>query len=402
VLLDRAFGFAAVIAALAVELTALLHERGIARWYVDAAAMGTMLLISVAGIVVRNSVADLQHREIARVYHAVRQGPPDRPAAGRPPSPWSALAGLLRAVLEQVWNAVVRRDALAQWAYDMTRVLAARREKILALAAGMEEDARRISAATAASQRGERELAEQFTRLRALTEDAGGNTAALAERTQTLADAVRAVTAQVAHAATIAARLSEGAFALQNGVAAISGAAAAVSQSAGQVQSVFEKAETGARQAAPGDASAVRSLAQAGGAALQPMLASLATLQEGAGDLSQRLHLLMAAVEAQSDVGQALTHAAMLQADAVRRLLAQLAASQDEAVSLRQRVAGFAPPEGRLANNVPAQEAVERLPDYALAMAQLLRGLPEFAVAKPRAAQPSQPQPSQPPSRVPN
>jgi hypothetical protein len=358
VLLDRAFGFAAVIAALAVELTALLHERGIARWYVDAAAMGTMLLISVAGIVVRNSVADLQHREIARVYHAVRQGPPDRPAAGRPPSPWSALAGLLRAVLEQVWNAVVRRDALAQWAYDMTRVLAARREKILALAAGMEEDARRISAATAASQRGERELAEQFTRLRALTEDAGGNTAALAERTQTLADAVRAVTAQVAHAATIAARLSEGAFALQNGVAAISGAAAAVSQSAGQVQSVFEKAETGARQAAPGDASAVRSLAQAGGAALQPMLASLATLQEGAGDLSQRLHLLMAAVEAQSDVGQTLTHAAMLQADAVRRLLAQLAASQDEAVSLRQRVAGFAPPEGRLANNVPAQEAV--------------------------------------------
>jgi hypothetical protein len=116
-------------------------------------------------------------------------------------------------------------------------------------------------------------------------------------------------------------------------------------------------------------------------AALETMMASILDLKAQTATALGHVQSLADVTDAQHEFGQALSHAAMAQADAIRRFLAQMTATQDEAAALHTRVGAFSLPDNRLGSDVVAQQAVERLPGYADAMAQLLRGLPDFRQA---------------------
>jgi hypothetical protein len=141
-----------------------------------------------------------------------------------------------------------------------------------------------------------------------------------------------------------------------------------------------------ARQDAGGDvlggiAASVRTLAQTMGASLEAMLDISRDLQTQTGHALRHVSALADSVQVQNEFGHALSHAAMMQADAVGRMIGRLNEVQDGAAVLQAQVRDFQLPESRLGSDVVAQQAVERLPGYAEAMAQLLRDLPDFTPA---------------------
>lgn len=111
------------------------------------------------------------------------------------------------------------------------------------------------------------------------------------------------------------------------------------------------------------------------------MLGIARELQGQSGHALRQLADLASSVQVQNEFGHALSHAAMMQADTVGRMIGRLNDVQDGAALLQAQVKDFQLPESRLGSDVVAQQAVERLPGYATAMAQLLRDLPDFKQA---------------------
>ncbi len=368
VYIDRAFSAAAVLAGLGTAVGAWVSQSGIGANYVAAAACTSVLLCGFIGIATREHVQLHQRGEVARLLGARRSGAlQDAGATRHEKSPLEGLARAVQVMAGHAFRGLLKRAPLAIWSHDVTIELAARRRQSEGLAARIAEDARLIAKATSGTQRLERELTEQLHQMRGLAEDAGGAGASVAATADQLADAVRAVTAQAENAATIASRLAEAAFSAQQSVASIGVTGNALLKSAAGLESADPQAD-------PAEAGGIH----ARRASLSAMFEMVRDMNDQCTEAMQKLRALADVVDEQSAFGHALSHAAMAQADAVRRLLSQIVSQQVETGALQQRVKEFRLPETRLGSDVVAQQAVERLPSYAEAMAQLLRGLPEF------------------------
>jgi methyl-accepting chemotaxis protein len=187
--------------------------------------------------------------------------------------------------------------------------------------------------------------------------------------------------------------MSEAAFATQRSVVGIGESAAAMQEAADQVHDVLQRTEmvgmnAGIEAARAGEAgrsldevaAQVKDLTQAGGIALEAMLATIRELKQQSGQMCERIQEISDVVQAQHEFGHALSHAAMLQSDAVGRVLRQISAAQSDVQHLHSQVRDMALPNAaRLGVTRAAEQAVERLPGYADAMAQILRGLPDFS-----------------------
>jgi methyl-accepting chemotaxis protein len=257
----------------------------------------------------------------------------------------------------------------------------------------MADDAQTIAEAAAGTRHAEADLAAHLTGVQGRAGAAVIAAASVAHEAAGLSDAVRAITVAAAQGSSIAARLAEAAFASQTGVATMTEGAALMSRAADQVQHVLRRADmlamnAGMEAARAGDdssplaavATEIKSVAVDGGAALDGLLSTVRDLKAQSSQAFQRVQEISDVIQAHHEFGHALSHATTQQADAVGRLLRHLGAVQGEVRNLHTEAANITLPESRLCAGA-VQQAVERLPGYAEAMSQILRGLPDFAAS---------------------
>jgi methyl-accepting chemotaxis protein len=396
-LVDRAFAAAAIVAMLGTAAGFYLVSSGF-----DTPALGaTMFLVLVVcaciGLWARDALERAQRGEVARVYAVALSGKRDRWVEQRTSQAtrMECLAQALAGLIENTRLAMLGREGLARYAADMQRALETSRARSQNLAAGLTEDAHAIATAADGSRRAAHDFAGRLETVREKAQSAEVTTAAIAQEAATLADAVRAVTAQTERATAIATRLAETAFATQRGVTTIGESAATMMNAAEQVQSVMKRAailglNAGIEAARAGEAgrgfavvaAEVKQLAGDGGAALEQMLSTVRDLRTQTEQIFQRIQDMSDVVQAQHEFGHALSHAAMLQADSVSRVLQQLKTAHLDVRDLQAQVRDVTLPDARLGVTTAAQNAVERLPSYAEAMAQILRGLPDLAAVE--------------------
>jgi methyl-accepting chemotaxis protein len=351
-------------------------------------------LCASIGIWAREAMERAQRGEVARIYAAALTGRRDpRIDRGGDATRMESLGLALGDLIRAVRHATFGRDSLASNMIDGGRSIETSRQLGKTVIASMEEDAHAIAAAAQGSRDVERTFATCLESVRAKAESAETATSNLAGEAEALAGGVRAITAQTEKATLIATRLAETAFATQRGVSSIGEAASAMFAAADQVQTVLQRTElawlnAGIEANRAGDEGRglgqvvgdVKDLARAGGAALEQMLVTVRDLKQHTAQISARLQELSDVVQTQHEFGHALSHAAMLQADLVGRVLRQISAAHGDVKGLNAQIRDMALPQSRLGVTPAAQEAVERLPGYADAMAQILRGLPDFSV----------------------
>ena len=392
--LERGFAGAALLAAIGSTLGFSLAQAGF-NWRAGLAVTSLVLLgCAAAGIWAQDSVVRAQRAEIARVYAAALRGQPE-PNLFRNMGEATKLESLglsLVGMIEVMRAKLLDGKSVVLWSSAMRAAIETRRRDALRMAAGLGEDAHVIAGAAAASREAEREIKQQLTTARGRAASAADSTEVLAEQAETLADAIRAVTAQTERASQIASTLSHSAFATHKGVATMADTTAAMLHAAEQVQNVLNRAEmlglnAGIEAARAGEAgrgfavvaAEVKALAQHGAGALEAMQLTVRDLKAQAGQVFNRVQDLSDVIQSQHEFGHALQHAAMLQGDAVGRLLRTLTTTRGEVGALNTEMQALALPEGSLGAGAAAQQAVERLPGYAEAMAQILRGLPELS-----------------------
>jgi methyl-accepting chemotaxis protein len=296
-------------------------------------------------------------------------------------------------LIQTARRAAFGRESLASSMIDGRRTIETSRQRGQTVVASMAEDAHAIASAAEGSREVERSFSESLREVRGRAASAENATAGLADEAEALASAVRAVTVQTERVTAIAIRLAESTFATQRSVSGINESSSAMQAAADQIHDVLQRTEmvgmnASIEAARAGDAgrgfavvaTEVKDLAQAGGSALESMLATIHALKQQAGQMCERIQEIADIVQAQHDFGHALSHAAMLQSDAVGRVLSQISAAQSDVQGLHSQVRDLAlPTTDRLGVTRAAQQAVERLPGYADAMAQILRGLPDFS-----------------------
>jgi methyl-accepting chemotaxis protein len=391
--LERALAASAVVAIAATAGGAWLARSGYGWPSLAYVSCGALVAYGVVGVWAHDVMVRRHRGELARVYGAALQGQRERAierSCGRP-SRLESLTLSLAAFVESKRLFMLRGNRLAGWAAAMRTNLERRLAEAQRLGAGMADDAHIIAEAAAGSRHAEAALAAHLSAVQHRAGAAVTATAAVAQEAAGLADAVRAITSTSTQATAIAARLSQAAFASQSGVAAMSDNAALMAQAADQVQHVLRRADllamnAGMDAARAGDdsrglatvAAEIKSVASDGGAALDSLLANVRELKSQSNQVFQRIQEISDVIQAHHEFGHALAHATMLQGDAVGRLLRHLGAAQGEVRNLNTEAHNFDLPESRLCAG-PAQQAVERLPGYAEAMSQILRGLPDFA-----------------------
>jgi methyl-accepting chemotaxis protein len=335
-------------------------------------------------------IETIQRSEFMRAYTMARNG--ERPpVAQREATRGESLGLALQEMAAALWRGATQREGLTRWGYDMSRILVAKRRESDVLSTTLSEDARVICAAATSAKMADRDLAGRLEAARSHAADAARATDAVAADASLLTDAIRAVTARTEQGTAIATRLAEGAFATQRSVTSIGDSATSLVKVAETVGAALRKAEIvglnasieAARAGEAGRgfavvATEIKSLAQAAGTTLDVMIAAVADLRRQTEQALHWVHGVCEAVEAQHELGHALSHAAMLQADAVGRILGRLGTAQTEVGALREQIDGFSRSDEQLGVGMAAQQAVERLPGYAEAMAQILRGLPDF------------------------
>jgi methyl-accepting chemotaxis protein len=392
--LERALAVSALVAAAGTVGGAYLARSGYGWPSLGFVSCGALIAYGVAGVWAQDVMVQRQRGELALVYGAALQGVrergPDRRAAR--PTRLESLTLSLAAFIESRRLSMLRGNRLAAWAAAMRAGLEQRLEQAQRLGATMADDATVIAQAAAGTRRAEADLATHLASVQGHAGAAITATAAAAQEVAGLAGAVRAITATATQASAIATRLSQAAFASHNGIAAMGDSAALMGQAADQVQHVLHRADilamNAAMQAAGAGADAsgfvaiaaeIKSIAREGGAALESLLASVRELKSQSGQAFQRIGEVSDVIQAHHEFGHALSHATTLQSDAIGRLLRHLTAAQGEVRNLHNEAANIALPPSRLCAG-GVQQAVERLPGYAEAMSQILRGLPDFAV----------------------
>jgi methyl-accepting chemotaxis protein len=389
---EHVLAFSALVATAGTAGGAYLSRSGHGWQAVLYAASGALLVCALAGLWAQDRIMRLQRGELARAYTSALQGQRDHAAGprGAQASRLETLGHYLASLIESTRLVILRRDGLAGWAAAIRTGIEQRQRDAQRLAGTMAEDAHLIAEAAAGTRRGETETADRLAQMRGRTSaSAAATDAAVCEATQ-LADAIRALTVNTERATSLAIRMAETAFTTQRGVATIADTATALLHAADQVRHVLRRAEllgvsagieaAGAGEAGRGFAmvaTEMKSLAATGGAALDALLTAVRELKSESSQIAQRVQEVSDVVAAQHEFGHALAHAATLQADAVGRLLRQLGHAQGELRGLYNDVHTITLPDTRL--GAAAQQAVERLPSYAEAMAQILRGLPDFS-----------------------
>ncbi len=384
--LDRILAFAAVAGAVGILLGAVLAQHGYGARGLLAACSGVLLLSAFGGLQGEHLITRLHRGEVARVYAAVLHGEHHaaRYAETAGHSQLERLALRLASLLETTRLALLRRNDLVRWATQTRSTLADRLQGAQRLAAGMTEDAHVIAEAADETRRGDANIGHRLLLVQGHAGAALTATDAVAHEAAMLADAVRAVTARTEQATALASRLSTSTFDTQRGIAAMAEATVSLCQAAEVMSQVLFRAEGGCAEAAGDRAqgkaalATMRDLAVAGRTALDPMMTTVHELRLQSGEIAKRVQEISDIVQAQHEFGHALSHAALLQADAVGRLLQQLGTAQGEVRTLHGELHGMELPEKRLGTGANAQKAVERLPGYADAMAQILKGLPEL------------------------
>jgi methyl-accepting chemotaxis protein len=394
VALERAFAFASLVAASSAAGAGCLAHLGYGWMAMMVITLTAMLVCALAGIWAQDTVAQTQRGELARIYAAALQGVRDRSVERRAgePTRLESMGLAIASLADGVRLAVLGRDTLNSWATDMRAALIVRRQETQRLAALFGEDAAILATTAAETRQADAELSLQVSKLRGQANSAADATNALVDDMDSLATAVRTVTAQSARATDIALRLSETSFATQRRVSGLSESTAAMLHAAGMVHNVLHKAEMLALNASIEAARAgeegrgfavvaaeVKILAQTGTQALDGMMGAVRSLQSEVAEIAQRVQGVGDVVQAQHEFGHALSHAAMLQSEAVGRVLQRVGATQAEIQALNAGLDSFVAPESRRGAGLAAEQAVERLPGYAQAMAQILRGLPELS-----------------------
>lgn len=392
-MLDRTFALAALVAmggALAAAWLVTTHHG------LDAVASTAFLVLGLCagtGIWAREMVERAQRGEVARTYAAALSGRRDsRIDRGGEATRLENLGLALGDLIKALRHATFGRDSLASNMIDGGRSIETSRQLGRTVIASMAEDAHAIATAAQGSRDVERTFSTCLQTVRGKAKLAENATSDLACEADALADGVRAITAQTEQATVIATRLAETAFATQRGVAGIGEAASAMIAAADQVQTVLLRTEIAGLNAGieanrAGEAGCdlaavageVKELGRAGGSALEQMLVTVRDLKQNTAQIFERLQELSDVVQTQHEFGHALSHAAMLQAELVGRVLRQISAAHGEVKGLNAQIRDMALPDSRLGVTQAAQEAVERLPGYADAMSQILRGLPNLS-----------------------
>jgi methyl-accepting chemotaxis protein len=395
--LERTFAIAAAVSMLGTVAGGCLTRIGFGGPALWVTACLALLASAATGIWARDALERAQRGEVARVYAVALSGKRDRWLEQRTSQPtrMECLGLALAAMIENTRLAMLGKEGLARYAADMQRAIDQSRAKSQNLVTGLTEDAHTIARAAIGSRQAETAFAGCLDMVREKAGSAEASTEALTREASGLADAVRAITAETEKASAIATRLAETAFATQRGVTTIGEAAGTMMAAADQVQSVMKRAEilglnAGIEAARAGEsgrgfavvAAEVKQLAGDGGAALEQMLATVRALREQTAHVFQRIQDISDVVQAQHEFGHALSHAALLQSDAVGRLLEQLNTAHLDVRDLQAKVREVTLPEARLGVTTAAQHAVERLPSYAEAMAQIVRGLPDLSAAE--------------------
>jgi methyl-accepting chemotaxis protein len=396
-LLERTFSAAALVAMLGTVAGGYLVSSGYDAQMLAVTMFLVLLICAGIGLWARDALELAQRGEVARVYAVALGCKRDSWLEQRTgqPTRMGSLAQALAGIIENTRMIMLGRDRLARYAADMQRALETSRARSQDLAAGLTEDAHAIAAAADGSRRAEHDFAGRLESVREKAQSAEVTTAAMTEEAATLTDAVCAMTAQTERATAIATRLAETAFATQRGVTSIGDSAGTMMNAAEQVQSVMKRAEilglnAGIEAARAGDAgrgfavvaAEVKQLAVDGATALDKMLTTVRDLRTQTEQIFQRIQDMSDVVQSQHEFGHALSHAAMLQADSVGRILQQLKTAHLDVRDLQVQVREVTLPEARLGVTTAARDAVERLPSYAHAMAQILRGLPDLSASE--------------------
>ena len=393
VALERAFAFASLVAACGAATAGGLARLGYGWQAVLIVTMLSLLVCAVAGIWAQDVVTQFQRGEVARVYATALKGKRDRAVERRAgqPTRMESVGLSIAMLVDQLRAVALGRDTLTGWVTNTRAVLGVRSRESEQWAARIGEDAQVLATAAAASRLVEADVANRMGQVRNHAENAAAATVGLTDDVERLATAVRAVTAQSTRATEIATRLSETAFAAQRRMAGLADSAVAMLHAADLVHGVLHKAEMLALNASIEAARAgeagrgfavvaaeVKILAQSGTVALDGMKDAVRSLQLEVAEITQRVQGIGEVVQAQNEFGHALSHAASLQSDAVGRVLHRAGMAQGEVQTLHAEVDGFRLTDTRLGAGAAAEQAMERLPSYAEAMAQILRGLPDF------------------------
>lgn len=395
--MEFALSFLALVAPAGLACGAYLGRSGFGWPALLAAASVTLLACALVSIVAQDRLVVQQRGELARVYTAALQGQRDRlldHRSGRP-SRLESLGLCLASLIESARLAVLRGNRLARWAADTRTEIEQRAKESQRLATDLGEDARVIARAVVGAGRAEADAVDRLTLVMSRANAAASATDALANDAAQLTEAVRSVTASAEQASGIASRLAETAFATQRGVAGMSNAATTLANTVDQVKGVLHRTEVlslnasieAARAGEDGRgfavvAAEVKALATAGLTALDKLLGVMRDMKSQTGQLGQRVQEFSDVIQAQHDFGHALSHASMLQADALGRVLHHLGLARTDISDVQAQLNSVTLPEPRASSSLAVQQAVERLPSYAEAMTQILRGLPDFSAAE--------------------
>jgi methyl-accepting chemotaxis protein len=391
--LERAFAATGLVAVAGTAAGAALAARGSGWPALLATASVALLLCALLGIWAQDLVVRFQRGEVAMVYATALQGP-RRALADRRMREATRMESLtlsMSDLVDSIRVAVFGRDRLTGWAIKMRQELGERASTSEAVASALWEDAHAIAAAANATRRAEAEITADIGEMwqhASLASEATGNMAAEAEQ---LAEAVRHVTTQTGQAATLAARLADHAVAAQSGVAAVTSVADNLGKAADQVKAVLQRAEmlginAGIEAARAGEtgrgfavvAAEVKNLATSGQAALDAMLQVVRGLRAEATCMREMIESMDGTIQAQNLLGHKLADAASHQIEAVGRVVHLVQTAHGEIKGLRDRAQTLETRDLGMGTGLAARKAVERLPEHAEAVAQILRNLPEL------------------------
>ena len=391
--LERAFAVSGLLAASGCAAGAGLVMHGYGWPALLGLGAGILFLSMATGLWAQKKVVQFQRGEMALVYATALQGPRRAVFDRRhEPPTWSESLSLsFGELIDTVRLTVLGADRFKRWGMDMRKALAERAPSADALATKLGEDAHAIAAAMNAGRRIENEVTTEFGILFKHAGQAASAASGMVEEVDALTASVRQVTANTERGAAAIAKLADSAFAAQRGVTAVSEVTVSLITAAEQVRAVLTRADmlainAGIEAARAGEtgrgfavvASEMKALATGGQAALDVMLKIVGGLKEEATGMRHTIETMDEAVDTQTRLGHAIADAVSHQMEALGRIVDQVGAANAEIIAMRDRAKTFQQKDLGLATGSDARKALERLPAHAVAVAAILRDLPQF------------------------
>jgi hypothetical protein len=289
------------------------------------------------------------------------------------------------------------RGARLHEAADATNQrLSAGRDGASALAHELRTDGTHIAAAASGIMAASARLAGDTEAATAAADGAGRNVSAAIDALISLATATRATTTEIARMAQAGSDAAGVAFAAQRHVASLDERSAALAEAAERIGRALPLAIAagksaslwGARAGADGRAGLdlgadLQQMAAATAETLLAMQLAVGELRTETGRASDRVSALADLIQHQHQFGLALGHAVDQQGADIARALTHLAGAHEGIATLREGVAAVTRNSGlRQTEAEILRGAADRLPAHADTIAQILRGIPDFAVPR--------------------